>query len=136
MRDTFGVESEEAAFTSSTGEESEEEPVEPVDELERHRIATDWKPEELTLVAIDYEPRDLMFPDRYEETIEALVHVCHAPVRVVRLTFDEYEAHGWAQRLGPVTLFPDYVIANAIGSFRLFGNFLRQMYIIERVIQS
>jgi hypothetical protein len=137
MRDTFGVETEDGAFTSSSnGEETEDEPEQPVDELELHRIATDWKPEELTLVATDYEPRDLVFPDRYEATIEALVHVCHAPVKVVRLTSEEYEAGGWAERIGAVHLFPDYVIANTIGSFRLFGNFLRQMYIIERVIHS
>jgi hypothetical protein len=144
MRDTFGYSEDDDAYvhrmtsdTYSSDGSSGAEDAEPMDVVEASRIASDFRPSTRTLYVVDYEPSDLMFPDRTAETAAALVLVAGAPAATVtRLAYDDAFERDWVPHLGAVHLFPSYIFACHNGVYRLTGSFLRQMYILQRVTAS
>jgi len=119
----------------SNCEEEEEEEEEEEDLVVRCSTKQAYTTERPTVHVVDYSP-GLLFEDTTECTLDALVQ-CAAELNetldVVRLSEEEYEAHGWPDKLGQLHLFPAFVLTCASGGFVLPSSAFGQTYIMHKL---
>lgn len=118
-------------FTSSSATESD---LEPHCERDAWRVATAYTSATPTLFVVDYEPTDILFKDTSDKTVAALQHVSGGRLAARRLSLEEHAA-SWRDKLGEVHMFPAYVLATSGGVYRVYGSFMRKMYITHRVLE-
>ena len=132
--DMHGCDSAEPGTTDcydDDDEEEEEEEPSVEEELLQRKVDTSYTADAPTLFVVDYEPTDIMFPDRVRNTVAAFKAVAGVPLVTVHLEYAEYEA-SWKHALGELRMFPAYLVATGGGVYKIgSGSFLHQMYILQ-----